>query len=108
MENEETSMNLKVGDSVMIITGNSCGKFGKIKQILKSSNKVVVEGLNLCTKHQKPVTRDESGVLIQKEKPIHISNVMLCDGNNVPSKIRIVKVGKDKERFSKKTGEKIK
>nr|YP_003002196.1 50S ribosomal protein L24 [Aureoumbra lagunensis]ACS36908.1 50S ribosomal protein L24 [Aureoumbra lagunensis] len=107
MREAKIIMNLKVGDSVMVITGSEKGKLGKIKQILKSSNKVVVEGLNMTTKHRKPTTRDESGMIVQQEAPIHISNVMICDSNDVPSKIRIVKVGKNKERFSKKTGEKI-
>jgi len=107
MGETEIIMNLKLGDSVMVITGSEKGKFGKIKKIVKSSNKVIVEGLNMSTKHQKPTTRDESGSIVQQEKPIHISNVMVCDSNNVPSKIRVVKVGKNKERVSKKTGEKI-
>lgn len=100
-------MRLKVGDNVKILTGKEKGKFGKIKQILKSSNKVIIEGLNVNIKHQKPVTREESGSIVQKESPINISNVILCDSNNIPSRIRIVKVNKNKERFSKKTGEKI-
>lgn len=100
-------MSLRIGDSVMVITGNGKGQIGEVKQIFKSSKKAIVEGLNMCTKHQKPTTREESGLLVQKEKPLHVSNLMLCDVNNVPSKVRIVKVGKNKERFSKKTGEKI-
>ena len=91
----------------MVIAGSNSGKFGKITQVLRSSNKVIVEGLNMCTKHQKPMTREDSGVIVQKEKPIDISNVMLCDVDNVPSKVRVVKVGKNKQLFSKKTGEKI-
>lgn len=100
-------MKLKVGDTVKIISGNEKGKFGKIKQIIKSKNRVIVEGLNVIIKHQKSVTREESGSIIQKEAPMHISNIMLCDSNNIPSRIRIVKVGKSKQRFSKKSGEKI-
>lgn len=99
-------MKLKVGDNVVVISGSEKRKSGKIKEIL--ANKVIIEGINLYTKHQKPTTRSESGVLIQKEQPIHVSNVMLCDENNIPSRCRVVKVGKNKERFSKKTGEKIK
>ena len=100
-------MKLKVGDPVIVISGNEKGKRSKIKKILKSSDKVIIEGINIRTKHKKPLTREESGSLIQKEQPLHISNVMLCDINGVPSKCRIQKIGKNKERFSKKTGEKI-
>lgn len=100
-------MKLKLGDTVKIIAGREKGKFGKITQINKSSNKVIVEGLNLNLKHQKPATREESGSIIQKEAPIHSSNVMLCDSNNIASRIKIIKVQKNTERVSRKTGEKI-
>lgn len=100
-------MRLKIGDKVKVISGKEKGKIGKVKKILKLVNKVVVEGLNICTKHQKPITREEAGVLVQKEQPLHISNVMLCDANNIASRCRVIKVEKNKERFSKKTGSKI-
>lgn len=100
-------MKLKVGDPIIVLAGREKGKSGKVKTILKTSNKVIIEGLNICTKHQKPKTRDESGILTQKEKPIHISNIMLCDLSGSPTKFRIVKEGKNKFRVSKKTGDKI-
>lgn len=100
-------MVLKVGDNVKIIAGRDKGSFGKVKQILKSQNKVIIEGFNVRIKHQKPVTREESGSIIQKELPMHRSNVMLCDSNLVPSRIRVVRSDKTIWRISKKTGEKI-
>lgn len=100
-------MKLKIGDEVKVLTGSEKGKVGRLKQILKSKDRAIVEGLNVCVKHQKPSTRDESGSIVQRESPIHISNLMVCDSNMVASRIRVVKTGKNSERFSKKTGKKV-
>ena len=98
---------LKVGDQVKVIAGRDRGKIGSIKQINGSKNKVIVTNCNIKIKHNKPVLRDDVGSIVQKEAPIHISNVMVCDSKNIPSRIQIKKVNKNNERFSKKTGEKI-
>jgi len=98
-------MRLKIGDNVKVISGSDKGKFGKITSIVKPV--VTVEGINVKTKHIKPVTKEKSGEIIQQESPINISNVMLCDSENIASRFRVVKNGKEKERFSKKTGKKI-
>ena len=71
-------MNFKVGDEVVVITGSDKGKTGKIVKTLRSENKVVVEGVNIVKKHQKP-TGTESGGIIEKEAPINASNVMIVD-----------------------------
>jgi len=97
-------MRLKIGDNVKVISGSDKGKFGKITSIEKPV--VTVEGINIKTKHVKPATKEKSGEIIQTEAPINISNVMLCDSENIASRIRVVKTGKDQERFSKKTGKK--
>jgi large subunit ribosomal protein L24 len=97
-------MRLKIGDNVKVISGSDKGKFGKITSIEKPV--VTVEGINIKTKHVKPATKEKSGEIIQTEAPINISNVMLCDSANIASRIRVVKTGKDQERFSKKTGKK--
>jgi large subunit ribosomal protein L24 len=98
-------MRLKIGDNVKVISGSDKGKFGKITMVSKAI--VIVEGINIKTKHIKPATREKSGELVQQESPINISNVMLCDSENVASRFRVVKTGKIKERFSKKTGKKL-
>ena len=98
-------MRLKIGDNVKVISGSDKGKFGKITSIEKPV--VTVEGINIKTTHVKPATKEKSGEIIQTEAPINISNVMLCDSENIASRIRVVKTGKDQERFSKKTGKKI-
>ena len=98
-------MRLKIGDNVKVISGSDKGQFGKITMVSKVA--VIVEGINIKTKHIKPATREKSGELVQQEAPINISNVMLCDSENVASRFRVVKTGKIKERFSKKTGKKL-
>ncbi len=71
-------MNLKVGDKVVVITGSNKGKEGTIKKVLKADNKVIIEGINMVKKHQKG-NGNETGGIIEKESPIHASNVMLID-----------------------------
>ena len=72
-------MNFKVGDKVVVIAGKDKGKEGKIIKTLKNDNKVVVEGINMVTKHVKPSAQNENGGIIKVEAPIHASNVMLLD-----------------------------
>ena len=72
-------MNLKVGDKVVVIAGKDKGKEGKIIKTLKNDNKVVVEGVNMITKHVKPNAQNENGGIIKMEAPIHVSNVMIID-----------------------------
>mgnify|MGYP002523608956 CR=1 FL=1 len=72
-------MNFKVGDEVVVITGSDKGKTGKILKTLKSENKVVVEGINMVTKHVKPNAQNGNGGIVKKEAPIHASNVMVID-----------------------------
>ena len=72
-------MNLKVGDKVIVIAGKDKGKEGKIIKTLKNDSKVVVEGINMVTKHVKPSAQNENGGIIKVEAPIHASNVMILD-----------------------------
>ena len=71
-------MNLKVGDKVVVIAGSDKGKEGKIIKTLRSSNRVVVEGVHIVKKHQKP-NGQESGGILEIEAPINASNVMIID-----------------------------
>ena len=72
-------MNFKVGDKVVVIAGKDKGKEGKIIKTLKNDNKVVVEGINMVTKHVKPNAQNENGGIVKVEAPIHASNVMIID-----------------------------
>jgi len=86
---------LKVGDLVQVIAGSEKGKTGTIKKILKddasaSAEKVVIEGLNMVTKHQKPNQRNQEGGKIQMEAPIHASNVLPVDPETKkPTRVKI-------------------
>jgi large subunit ribosomal protein L24 len=68
-------MKLKKGDNVKIITGKDKGKSGKIISVLVKENKVIVDGLNMMKKHQRPRKSGEKGSMINKAMPIHASNV---------------------------------
>ncbi len=101
-------MNFKVGDKVVVIAGSSKGKSGKIIKTLRSENKVVVEGVNIVKKHQKPNGVSEGGI-IEMEAPIHASNVMIVD----PKTKKRTRIGHttDKKgkkiRIAKKSNEKL-
>ena len=71
-------MNLKTGDKVVVIAGKDSGKEGTITKVLKEENKVIVEGVNVVKKHVKP-NGQTAGSIIDKEAPIHASNVMIID-----------------------------
>lgn len=71
-------MNLKTGDKVVVIAGKDRGKEGTITKVLKEENRVIVEGVNVVKKHVKP-NGQTTGSIIDKEAPIHASNVMIID-----------------------------
>lgn len=102
-------MNFKVGDEVVVIAGSDKGKKGKIIKTNKTANTVVVEGVHIVKKHQKP-NGQESGGIIEREAAINASNVMLIDPKT-KKRTRIghttdSKTGK-KIRITKKSNEKI-
>ena len=80
MEATTTKMKLKKGDQVVVIAGKDKGKTGTITKVSPSTNKVVVAGINVIKKATKPNPQTgEGGGLIEKEAPIHASNVMFLD-----------------------------
>ncbi|WP_437482384.1 50S ribosomal protein L24 [Sorangium sp. So ce1014] len=86
---------LKVGDLVQVISGKEQGKQGRITKILADEERVVVEGLNTVTRHQRPTPRNQEGGKITKEAPIHASNVMPVDpATGKPTRVK-VRVGED-------------
>ena len=100
-------LRIKANDTVQVIAGRSKGKTGKVLRTLPAENRVVVEGVNLCTRHVKPQQENESGRIVNEERPIHASNVMLYSTRQkVASRIEIV-IAEDgtKKRRLKKTGE---
>jgi len=88
---------LRKGDEVVVIAGKEKGKKGKIKAISLEHNRVVVEGLNLIKRHQRPTPRNPQGGIIEKEAPIHASNVMPIDpktGKGTRVKFKVLENGK--------------
>ena len=71
-------MHFKTADKVVVISGKDKGKEGTITKVLRCSNKVVVEGVNMVKKHVKP-NGQQSGSIVEMEAPIHASNVMIVD-----------------------------
>lgn len=95
---------LKSGDTVIVIAGKDKGTKGKITKVLRDDRKVIVEGVNICTKHNKPSMNDAGGI-VKFEKPVHASNVMLLDPtNDMPTRVGVKVVDGKKVRFSKRTG----
>lgn len=72
-------MKLKKGDNVKIITGKDKGKSGKIVRALPKENKVIVDGLNMTKRHQRPRRSGEKGTIVNMAMPIHVSNVKKAD-----------------------------
>lgn len=68
-------MFVKTGDNVKVIAGNDKGKEGKVLKVISSKNKVVVEGINVAKKHQKPTNENPNGGIVDTEMPIDASNV---------------------------------
>ena len=102
-------LHVKTGDTVKVIAGDERGKTGRITSVLTDKNKVVIEGLNLVTKHTKPSAKNPQGGISKVEAPIHASNVALVDpksGETIKTAKRKNSEGKT-ERYSKKTGEVI-
>ena len=78
---------IKKDDKVIIIAGEHKGAEGKVFKVLRDKNKVLVEGVNLIKKHAKPSTQNPQGGIIEKEAPIHISNVSLATADGHKTKI---------------------
>ncbi len=93
---------LRVGDLVQVISGKEKGKQGRLTKILADDDKVIVEGLNKVTRHQRPTPRNQQGGKIEKEAPLHASKVMLVDPTTgKPSRVKVSEVDGKKQRIAK-------
>ena len=102
--------NIRKGDSVVVITGDDkdLSKPRTVKEVLVEKGKVIVEGVNIITKHTKPSAQNTKGGIVTKEAPIAISNVMLWDAKaKAPARITRKREEGKTVRISKKSGEKI-
>ena len=100
------SLKIKKGDTVRVIAGKDKDKEGKVLLVNAKKNTVVVEGVNMITKHEKPSMANQQGGIVNKEAPINISNVMYLHKGK-PTRIGIKVEGDKKVRVAKSTGETI-
>lgn len=99
-------MIVKTGDKVKVITGKDKGKEGVILKAFPKKDRVIVEGMNMMKKHQKPSSMNPQGGILETEAPIHVSNVMLIDSKTgEPTRVGFKVEDGKKVRVSKKTCE---
>ena len=99
-------LKIKKGDTVKVIAGKDKDKEGKVIAVNQKDGKVVVEGVNMLTKHTKPSAANQNGGIIHQEGPINISNVMYVHKGK-PTRVGIKMDGDKKVRYAKATGEVI-
>lgn len=100
-------MRVKTGDKVVVIAGKDKSKTGRILRVLPKEGRVVVEGINVVKRHTKPNQANPDGGIIEKEAPIHVSNVAIADpktGEATRIGFKVLEDGK-KVRYAKKSGE---
>jgi len=98
---------VRKGDTVVVVAGKERGKRGKVLRVLPAEGRVLVERLNMMKKHQRPTQKLRQGGIIEREAPLHLSNVMLADPRtDAPTRVgvRLLADGK-KARIAKKSGE---
>ncbi len=101
-------MKIKKGDTVVVISGEYKGEKGVVIESYPRENRVLVEGINMVTRHQRPNLKMQSGGIYEKEAPIHVSNVMLWDDKaKSGTRVRINREDGDARRISVKSGNEI-
>ena len=100
------SMKIKKGDMVKVIAGRDKDKEGKVIAVNKSKNTLLVEGVNMVTKHAKPSMANQQGGIVHQEAPIDASNVMLIHEGQA-TRVGFRMEGDKKVRFAKATGKVI-
>ena len=100
-------MKIKKGDSVQVISGADSGKAGRVIKVYLDMDKVVVEGINMVKKHTRPTQDNPQGGIVEKEAPVHVSNLMLLVSGK-PTRVgyKILENGK-KVKVAKSSGEVI-
>ncbi len=101
-------MKIKKGDLVKVITGKDKGKSGKVKQVFRHDERVVVEGVNIVKKHRKGNGSDKPSGIFEFEAPVHVSNVMVMDPKgDKPTRVGYKMENDKKVRIAKKSGSKL-
>ena len=103
-------LHIKKGDQVYVIAGDSKGQQGKVLRVDAQKQRAIVEGVNICKKATKPNAQNPQGGIVEKEAPIHISNLQVLD----PKSGKPTRIGRKENaegklvRYAKKSGEEIK
>ena len=100
-------LHVKKNDLVMVVSGKEKGKSGRILKVMPEKEKVIIEKINFIKRHARPHGKQRQGGILEKEAPVHTSNVMLlCEKCNKPVRIghRVVE-GSKKARYCRKCGE---
>ena len=111
-------MYIKAGDTVTVIAGrdqfvtdkkgNKSRKTGRVLRVYPKTDRVLVEGVNIVKKHQRPTQANDKGGVIEKEAPVHVSNVALIDPKTgTPTRVGVREVDGKKVRYAKKSGESL-
>jgi len=98
---------IKKGDKVVVLAGKDKGKTGEVVRVMPAENRALVRGVNVARRHQRQTPRDQGGI-VDKELPIHLSNVAIADNDGKPTRVgfRFDKGGQ-KVRFAKRSGDVI-
>jgi large subunit ribosomal protein L24 len=107
------SLRIRSGDHVKVIAGKDRGKTGRVLRVEPARRRVYVEGLNMLKRHMKPTTVSDTtkgqsiGGVIEREGPIHVSNVMLLDAKGRPTRVGVEREGGARVRVAKSTGTRL-
>jgi large subunit ribosomal protein L24 len=102
-------LKIRKGDTVKVISGSNKGVEARVLKVIPEKNRAIVEGVNKISKHSKPSNENPDGGIVQKEAPIHISNLMVVDSKGKATRVGLQKDSEGKSvRFSKKSKEEIK
>lgn len=107
MTKKMTKLKIKSGDTVQVIAGDHKGTEGKVLKVFTDKNKAIVEGVNMVKKHTKPSAQNPQGGIVEKEAPMHISNLSLLTSKGEATRVGFKMEGDKKVRFSKKSNEVI-
>lgn len=108
--NKQNKLHVKKGDMVRVLTGNDKGKTGRVLRVFPAKSRLIVEGINLRIRHTRPNAAYPQGGRIEREMPIHASNVMPLDGNGQPTRVgrkRLEGAAGRWVRVAKTTGEEL-
>jgi large subunit ribosomal protein L24 len=103
------SFRVRKNDTVQVMSGEFRGKTGRVVKVFPDKNRALVEGLNIVKRHTKPNRKVQQGGIVQKEAPLHLSNLMLvCPKTGKPTRIGVsILEGGKRVRFSKRAKETI-